>query len=384
LTCLDLIHRTWQILGGLLVVATMSRPLGAQRPSVIMDAGLTAAHFPEDKSTVVGPSLRLLIAGKTGHLFGSAEGGALGTFGAASGFATLEGGVRSSRLGGWSAELAGELASVVGSSTSGGARTALIGGRALWSVSNAGGWLRASGHGSERLYSTLTGAGVDAGVWWSVARAQLTATVTQEWTKAELFTGPFRTGFAGTTPVRYTEAALALHTEGDRASFDVSASTRRDPDASRLFEQSLSASAAYWPRESMALVFTATHQLADFVRGADAADAVSIGLRFGQASPVIARTARFIPIVQVVDASDSRVLRVHVFGARQVEVMGDFTDWDAKPLTPRGTVFECAVTLSSGTHRMLVRIDGGAWRPAANTPSVDDDLGGRVGLLVVP
>ena len=26
----------------------------------------------------------------------------------------------------------------------------------------------------------------------------------------------------------------------------------------------------------------------------------------------------------------------------------------------------------------------GAWRPAANTPAVDDDLGGRAGLLVVP
>jgi hypothetical protein len=40
--------------------------------------------------------------------------------------------------------------------------------------------------------------------------------------------------------------------------------------------------------------------------------------------------------------------------------------------------------MPSGTHRVLVRIDGGEWRPAANTPAVDDDLGGRVGLLVVP
>jgi hypothetical protein len=31
-----------------------------------------------------------------------------------------------------------------------------------------------------------------------------------------------------------------------------------------------------------------------------------------------------------------------------------------------------------------VRIDGGAWMPAANTPAVDDDFGGRVGLLLVP
>jgi hypothetical protein len=188
----------------------------------------------------------------------------------------------------------------------------------------------------------------------------------------------------GTTSVRYTEAAMALHTESDRASLDVAASTRRDADARRLFEPSLSATGAYWPSESMALVFNVTHQLPDWVRGADAADAVSVGLRFGQGAPVAARAARFIPVVQVSDSSGARVLRVRAAGARQVEVMGDFTDWDARTLAQHGAVFERTMTLSSGTHRMLVRIDGGAWRPAANTPAVDDDLGGRVGLLVVP
>jgi hypothetical protein len=46
--------------------------------------------------------------------------------------------------------------------------------------------------------------------------------------------------------------------------------------------------------------------------------------------------------------------------------------------------FEHAFTLTTGTHRVDVRIDGGPWRPAANTPAEDDDLGGRAGLLVVP
>jgi hypothetical protein len=53
-------------------------------------------------------------------------------------------------------------------------------------------------------------------------------------------------------------------------------------------------------------------------------------------------------------------------------------------LTPAGDAFEAAAALSAGSHRILVRIDGGPWRPAANTPAVDDDLGGRAGLLVVP
>jgi len=46
--------------------------------------------------------------------------------------------------------------------------------------------------------------------------------------------------------------------------------------------------------------------------------------------------------------------------------------------------FEHEFALVAGTHRVVVRIDGAAWRPATNTPAVDDDLGGRVGLLVVP
>ena len=361
----------------------MSRPLGAQG-TLVVDAGAAAAHFVDDDATAVGPLLRLSIAGTRGHYFGSVAAGALGTIGAASGFAMLEGGVRSSRVGGWSTELAGELGSVAGSSSGGGAGTALIGGRALWSSRAMGAWLRASGHAAERTRTSITGGGFDAGAWWGFARAQLTATLTQEWTRAELFSGRFRTGFAGTTPVRYAEAALALHTESDRASLDVSGSSRRDPDANQLFEQSVTATAAYWPRESMALVFSAAHQLPDWVRGADAADVISIGLRFGQVTPMSARATRFIPIVQISDSSGARVLRVYVAGARAVEVMGDFTEWEVRPLAQRGAAYERTVILSSGTHRMLVRIDGGPWRPAANTPAVDDDLGGRVGLLVVP
>jgi hypothetical protein len=32
----------------------------------------------------------------------------------------------------------------------------------------------------------------------------------------------------------------------------------------------------------------------------------------------------------------------------------------------------------------MLRIDDGEWSPPANLPVVDDDFGGRVGLLVVP
>ena len=368
---------------GMLVALLMANALHAQGP-VVVDAAVTAAHFADDNATAVGPSVRLAIAGVRGHAFGSAEGGALGTIGAAAGYAAVSGGVRTSNSPGWASELTGELAAVGGSTTVGGAGTGLIGARGIWSSDAAGSWLRGVGHASSRTHGTLGGGGVDAGVWWSGSRTRVTATVLQEWTRAELYTGRFRTGYAGTTAARYAEGGLLLHAEGDYAALDLSASSRRDVDAARLFEQGASVEAAYWPRSRVAFVLSATHQLPDFVRGSDGMDAVSVGMRFGQAAPIIARTSRMVPVVRVLESKGATVLRVHAAGARMVEVMGDFTDWEPRTLPTSAGAFETAMVLHSGTHRILVRIDGGPWRPAANTPAVDDDLGGRVGLLVVP
>jgi hypothetical protein len=361
----------------------MSRPLGAQHPLTV-DVGVTGAHFKDDDANVFGPSIRLAISGRKGRLYGSAEGGSLATLGAASGFATLEGGVRTTVARGWSTELAGELGTVAGSNTSGGAGTAIGHGRLLWSAGSGGAWVSASSHASSRPNGSLTGHAVESGAWWSWPRAQLAATLLREWTSAQLFVGRFRSQFVGTVPVRYTEAAVSLHAEGDRTTLDLSAGARRDVDAAHLYEPALSATAAIWAGETVALVFSAARQLPDWVRGADAADAFSVGMRFRQATPASDRAGRLIPVVVVVDSAGSRVLRVRASGASQVEVMGDFTNWESQPLSRNGAVFERAVTMSSGSHRLLLRIDGGEWRTAANTPAVDDDLGGKAGLLVVP
>jgi hypothetical protein len=32
----------------------------------------------------------------------------------------------------------------------------------------------------------------------------------------------------------------------------------------------------------------------------------------------------------------------------------------------------------------MLRIDGGAWSVPANLPRIDDELGGTVGLIVIP
>ena len=92
--------------------------------------------------------------------------------------------------------------------------------------------------------------------------------------------------------------------------------------------------------------------------------------------------------VQTLDLGSSEVFERYyserASGARTVEIMADFTNWEPVSLTPGAAGFEHEFALGAGTHRAVVRIDGGSWRPATNTPAVDDDLGGRVGLLVVP
>ncbi|MEO7456531.1 MAG: hypothetical protein ABIY52_09740, partial [Gemmatimonadaceae bacterium] len=200
-------HRIPRLLAfsGLLIASAGSRPLGAQHP-VVLETGFSGARFVDDDASVFGPTLRLALAGRSGALFGSGEAGTLATFGAASAYAIVEGGVRSDMRRPWSAELSSELSTVAASKNSAGAGTALLAGRVYRAFAHSGGWLRATAHGSARTNTTLGGGGTDAGAWWSFPRARLMATIAHERTSAELFSGRFRTGFVGTTPVRYTEA----------------------------------------------------------------------------------------------------------------------------------------------------------------------------------
>jgi len=63
--------------------------------------------------------------------------------------------------------------------------------------------------------------------------------------------------------------------------------------------------------------------------------------------------------------------------------MADFTAWETVALAREGGDFVLREALAPGTHRLMVRVDGGAWRTPINLPSMDDDFGGRVGVLAV-
>jgi hypothetical protein len=160
---------------------------------------------------------------------------------------------------------------------------------------------------------------------------------------------------------------------------------------------------------AVAFVATAGDQFADPVRGTPAVRHVSLALRLRPASWRAATAVRRRLPAVVADDADSattqaggrrlapaaslavdgeggeRVVRVTApAGARRVELRADATGWQSVELVPRDGRWEAAIPLAPGTHRVMVRVDAGAWVPPANLPSLDDDFGSRVGLLVVP
>jgi hypothetical protein len=371
-----------RIVCGLIVALSMVRPLGAQRRSAVQ-VGVSAMRFPEDTTRTFGPFASWQISNNTPHYLLSAS--AAGVFAPAgeTGSAELGAALRTGIGAGWVTEGTAEIDAIVGPGSRM-ATSAIGAARLLRVIGNGGGWLRVGGNLASREAGLLGGEGVDVGAWWRWPRVQLTTSLGQQWNLAQLFVGPSRGFVVGTVPVRYTEAAAGLHVEGDESSLDVAAALRRDRGAPQLYAAAVSATAALWQSPTRAIVVAVARQLPDFIRGADALDYLSVGLRFNEPTPRASRDARMKPIVRVSESGATREIRVYAPGARTVELRGDFTGWETIRLAPRDGSFMVSVPLSPGSHRVVVRVDGGAWKPAGNTPAVDDDFGGRVGLLLVP
>jgi len=71
--------------------------------------------------------------------------------------------------------------------------------------------------------------------------------------------------------------------------------------------------------------------------------------------------------------------------ATTVDVAGEFTDWRAVALRRAGEgTWECVLPMSSGVHRINVRVDGGRWTAPEGTTRVADEFGGEVGIVAVP
>ena len=374
---------------GLLIAIAMGGPLGAQERSLV-ELGVSAVRFRLDSLQSVGPSARWLrIRARGAHALLVGAGGIAGLDGV-SGSVELTGRTFVPIGSSVRAEFEAE-GSALGSSGSASpatvATTALVSARVARTYGMRGGaWVGGRGSLSARRPDLLAGAGVGGGTWWRMGETRLSGSIERAWSAAQLFTGPGRQGYVGTVPVAFTEATARAHHESEAASIEASATVRRDPGAEQRMEWGSSIGASFWQTPTRAVFVNVASHLPDFVHGADAARSVTIGLRLfdGSAPRTTARARRDRPFVQVSGDSAARTIQVQAPGARTVEVMGDFTEWVPVQLVGTGGVFSTNVAMTAGNRRLVVRIDGGPWVPPSNTPVVDDDFGGRVGLVLVP
>ena len=361
----------------LVVLATLVAPVGAQRtaPSVeVSGLGVWYADTVRSAGASVSPALRVDWANATLNASGTFS--RLGQ-GATSLQGTIAPSIFSPSYGSLSFEGA---ASLGGSSHHDGTRTGQMLGiaRAHLMRGNAGGWL---GGGMGRTW--------DGDVWRSVRQTEVGA-----WT--------VRDGInllATVTPVkvdtlRYTDFQVALHAPALRTfELGVSGGARTGSVGAAVGGTSrawASVTGTAWVSSRVAIVASAGNYPVDLTQGYPGGRFVTLALRLGarevaESSEAPVTGDGSTPAFEVRAATQgTRVFRFNAPSARTVEVSGDFTKWQPVALT-RETTGWWSVTLpvSTGTHQINVRVDGGAWIAPPGLLTSRDEFGGVVGILVV-
>ena len=265
--------------------------------------------------------------------------------------------------------------------------------RAHWLGRKWGTWLGAGG-GKVRVDETTFGAGTgELGAWLRRGDQRLTlsaTTVRTSLVSTVIFSD--ETVLRIQEPVRYADVALGGHGAWGRLELDALAISRHAWKGELASAPTAAIGVAWWATPYMAVAGAFGRQLADPLRGTARTRYATVSLRFSAERHGPARAVRALPAVPVGEASllvvpgggGTSVVRVHAPGAQRVELMSDVTGWTPVVLERRGDHWEARLTIASGSHHVVVRIDGGQWVPPANLSVIDDDLGSRVGLIVIP
>lgn len=157
-----------------------------------------------------------------------------------------------------------------------------------------------------------------------------------------------------------------------------------------------SASITAWIASYLAIVGSAGTYPIDLTQGFPGGRFASLALRVGSRRyPPAASSVREIGGLDAVSRTSYRFesrdlgggireLRLNAPGAASVEVMGDFSDWNAVRLeNAGGGWWSHSFRLEPGIHELNVRIDGGPWVIPPGLHARADEFGGSVGVLVI-
>jgi hypothetical protein len=161
--------------------------------------------------------------------------------------------------------------------------------------------------------------------------------------------------------------------------------------------------AAWQLSPSLLLIAQGGEQMADAVRGVPQARYTGVAMRwnpvrvnglrrdaraFGEARalpPAVVPDVRTDEVLlQRRPGEGTVVLTIDAPADAVVEVAYSATDWAPVRMAREGGAFVHRLTLPAGTHRVAVRVNGGAWRAPRGLAAVADDFGGKAGVVVVP
>lgn len=389
-------HACLVVVGGALLAAARGASAEAQVVSLI-DAGTGTVHAANARATTaitLTPSVRrerptsLLAASGSVSFLESGRAASQGEI-AGSFFTDAHGPVR--------AEISGAATGALHENR---ARTGEYHGRARLHILGGGRgiWLGAGGGRAWDSDAWRTNLAADIGGWARLGAITVSGSFTSTSVQGAAYlpepVPPLEMGDgAGAelgTPLRAFHDAIgsARWTRGP-LELDLFAGARRDGELEPV-EEWAGASGTYWLTSNFAFVATAGGYPADVEQGLPSGRYATIGIRVATRQPLVPRGAPVVarPLAsdfRVVPTRDSlRLVRMHVPGARRVELMGDFTDWQPLELTRVGVDrWEARVPLRAGAHRLNIRIDDGEWGVPPGVTAITDDFSGVVGVLIV-
>jgi len=233
-----------------------------------------------------------------------------------------------------------------------------------------GGWLGTSAGVAENTFdgNALASLVPAAGGWVRIGRVRLTAQLLD--TRVE--------------GLRFPEAGVSGIYAAPRFDATLSGGFRDSGVDGRGNETWYGGSLAVWVLSDVGVLVSGGQYASDVLRGFPGGEFVSVGIRY---SPRRHRPA--VPEVPVAlifarDAAQNREIGFVVTEAHSVAIAGDWNGWEPQPLTgnARGR-WLLPADVPVGVHRFNLIVNGRKWIVPESVTSIDDDFGGKVGLLVI-